>query len=66
MSSTSRLSLLRRAAGLTQQQLADAAGINIRRVQKYEDGEAETKNMTLGTAAALAKALGAKPEDLLK
>lgn len=56
----------RTAAGLTQAQLAAAAGINIRQVQKIEAGEIRIENVTLGNAARLAAALGVKIEELLQ
>ena len=55
----------RSLAGMTQSALSDAAGINIRQIQKYESGEYDTGNMTLKNAVALAKALGCEPGDLL-
>lgn len=55
----------RKAAGMTQQELASAAGINIRYVQRYEKGECDLGNMTLNTALALSKALKCEPNDLL-
>ena len=56
----------RKAAQLTQAQLAEAAGLNIRQVQKIEAGEILIGNMTLTNAARLAQALGVKIEDLLQ
>lgn len=55
----------RTAAGLTQQQLADAAGVNIRLVQKVEGGDAKAENLTAKNLLALADALGVDPRDLL-
>ena len=55
----------RRAAQLTQVQLAEAAGLNIRQIQKIEAGEIQIGNITLTNAARLARALGVKIEDLL-
>ena len=52
--------------GLTQQALADAAGINIRQEQKIEYGDSKMDNIMLKTAAALARALGVTVDDLLK
>ena len=56
---------LRAAAGLTQAQLAEAAGINVRQIQKIESGEISLVNVTLGNALKLAQALGVGVEDLL-
>ena len=54
----------RLAAGMTQRQLAAAAQINIRQLQKIEAGEIRLGNITLATAARLAVALGVDLEDL--
>lgn len=56
----------RQSKCLTQKALADAAGINIRQIQKIEAGEILLQNITLGTASRLAAALGIPVEELLK
>ena len=56
---------LRKAAGLTQRQLADAAGLNIRQIQKIEAGEIEPGNMTAKNVFALADALGVDARRLI-
>ena len=56
----------RRTLGLTQTQLAQAAGINLRQIQKIESGEIRLDNITLANAARLAAALGCSIEELLK
>lgn len=56
---------LRKAAGLTQRQLADAAGLNIRQVQKIEAGEIEPGNMSAKNVFALADALGVDARRLI-
>ena len=61
-----RLIQLRINSGLTQKQLAEAAGVNIRQIQKIEAGEIQLGNITLQNAARLAAALDVKIEDLLK
>lgn len=53
-------------AGLTQKQLAETAGVNIRLVQKIEGGEAEAANLTAKNLLALADALGVDPRSLIK
>ena len=55
----------RTADGLTQKELAEKAGINIRQIQKYESGEYDIGNMTLKNAIAIAKALECSAEDLM-
>lgn len=51
--------------GMTQKELAEKSGINIRQIQKYESGEYDVGNMTLKNAIALADALGCEMRDLL-
>lgn len=60
-----KLEWARQGAGLTQQQLADAAGVNIRLVQKVEGGEAKAENLTAKNLLALADALGVDPRELI-
>lgn len=60
-----KLEWARQGIGLTQQQLADAAGVNIRLVQKVEGGEAQAGNLTAKNLIALADALGVDPRDLI-
>lgn len=55
----------RAAAKLTQKQLADAAGVNIRLVQKVEGGESYAGNLAARNLLALADALKIDPHDLI-
>ena len=55
----------RKKQGLTQAELANRAGLNIRQIQKIENGEAKTENITLKTMQAIAQALNAKIDDLI-
>ena len=55
----------RSVEGLTQRELAEKSGVNIRQIQKYESGEYDTGNMTLKNAIALADALEGEVKDLL-
>lgn len=50
---------------MTQQQVADATGMNIRQIQKFESGERDLGNITLRNAIALAKSLDCDVEDFL-
>lgn len=52
------IAYLRARQGMTQQQLADAAGLNIRQVQKFEYGERDISGASLRIAARIADALG--------
>ena len=42
---------------MTQKELSDKSGVNIRQIQKYESGEYNCENMTLKNALALADVL---------
>ncbi len=55
----------RQAAGLTQQQLADKSGVNIRQIQRVESGSSSAENLTAKNFLALADALGVDPHDLI-
>ena len=55
----------RSVMGLTQRELAEKSGVNIRQIQKYESGEYDTGNMTLKNALAIAGALECEVKDLL-
>lgn len=52
-----KLEWSRRAEGLTQAQLAEASGVNIRQIQRVELGEAEAGNLTAKNLIAIADAL---------
>ena len=47
----------RRVAGMTQADLAEASGVNIRQIQRVELGEAEAGNLTAKNLIAIADAL---------
>lgn len=59
------IKMYRKKQGLTQANLANRAGLNIRQIQKIENGEAQTENITLKTMQAIAQALNAKIDDLI-
>lgn len=54
----------RKKQGLTQADLANRAELNIRQIQKIENGEVKTENITLKTMQAIAQALNATIDDL--
>ena len=56
---------LRQFRGLTQQQLADAAGVNVSLVRKIEGGTVAIGNITAKNLLALADALNVDPRDLI-
>ena len=49
---------LRESRGLTQQELAERAGLTYQRISAYERGDNDPANMTLRVAVRLGKALG--------
>lgn len=55
----------RKKQGLTQTDLANRAELNIRQIQKIENGEAKTENITLKTMQAIAQALNTKIDDII-
>lgn len=55
----------RKKQGLTQTDLANLAGLNIRQIQKIENDEVQTENVTLKTMQAIARALKTKIDDLI-
>ncbi len=58
---TGRISQIRRAKGLTQDEMAEKLGTATRAFQRIEAGQ----NLTLYTLARIADALGVRPDDLL-
>ena len=57
---------LRTLCGMTQRELAEKSGVNIRVVQKYESGKCSIDNMTVNTADAISHALGCSIDELVK
>lgn len=55
----------RKKQGLTQTDLANRAGLNIRQIQKIENDEVQTENVTLKTMQAIAQVLHVKIDDLI-
>lgn len=53
-----KLEWSRRVEGMTQAELAEASGVNIRQIQRVELGEAEAGNLTARNLIAIADALG--------
>lgn len=53
-------------AGMTQQQLADASGVNIRQIRRVELGTSEAGNMSSRNLLAIADILGVDPRDLIE
>ena len=59
------LQKLRQAAGLSQSQLAEAAGVNVRMYQKYEQGDRDISKAQLTTLLRICKALSCKLSDIV-
>lgn len=60
-----KLEWSRRMVGMTQAELAEASGVNIRQIQRVELGEAETGNLTARNLIAIADALGVDVRSLI-
>lgn len=56
---------LRKAKGMSQDDLAKASGVNKMQISRVERGDTEIKNMTLINALKISDALGVDPHDLL-
>ena len=61
----SKLSVIRKARGFTQAELAKASGISLRMIQLYEQKQNDISKAQVDTALALCKALGCDVEDLI-
>lgn len=57
---------LRTKTGLTQAQLAEKSGINIRMIQYYENGFKDLNKAAFVTGLRIAEALECDPRDLLQ
>lgn len=60
-----KLEFERYAAGLTQKQLSDASGVNIRQIQRVENGESDAGNLSARNLLAIADVLEVDPHDLI-
>jgi transcriptional regulator with XRE-family HTH domain len=58
---TRRIASVRQAAGMTQEQFADALGTAARNIRRIEAGQ----NLTLYTLARIASVFGVRPDQLL-
>lgn len=56
---------LREKAGISQEQLAEAAGVNVRMYQKYEQGDRDISKAQLSTLLRICKALSCKLSDIV-
>lgn len=62
--SPNNLLRLRKNAGLSQKELAERSGVNIRNIQQYEQGVHELTHAGYGNLAALASVIGCNIESL--
>lgn len=60
-----KLEWSRRMADMTQTELAQKSGVNIRQIQRVELGEAEAGNLTARNLMAIADALGVDAKSLI-
>ena len=56
----------RTKSGMSQSQLAEASGVNVRMIQYYEQGVKDINKASGETLCKLSRALGCKMEDLLE
>ena len=61
-----KLKTARTNAGMTQQQLADASGVNIRQIRRVELGTSEAGNMSARNLLAIADILEVDPRELIE
>lgn len=61
----SKLSVIRKARGFTQSELARVSGISLRMIQLYEQKQNDIRKAQADTVLALCKALGCNIEDLI-
>ena len=64
-SAASKLAHYRLQCGLTQKQLAEKSGVNVRQIQRVEGGTSSAGNLTAKNLLALADALEVDPRELI-
>lgn len=55
----------RTSMGMSQKELSEKSGVNIRQIQRYESSSSDVGNMTLRNAISIAKALECEVQDLI-
>lgn len=63
---TTRLQELRKKCGISQRELAEKSGVNLRTLQQYELGAKDINKASVSSVFALAKVLNCEVEDLLE
>lgn len=61
-----KLKTARTNAGMTQQRLADASGVNIRQIRRVELGTSEAGNMSARNLLSIADILEVDPRELIE
>lgn len=61
----SRLKYMREDKGISQVELADKSGVNLRMIQHYEQGFKDINNAKVVTVLSLAEALGCDVYDII-
>lgn len=61
-----KLQIIRKARGFTQQQLSDTSGVTLRMIQLYEQRQNDINKAQVNVVVSLARALGCDVEDLLE
>ena len=60
-----RLSEYRKRLGMTQKQLSEASGVNLRTLQQYEAGSKDISKAAAESVISLAEVLRVSPRDLM-
>ncbi|MBO5224197.1 MAG: helix-turn-helix transcriptional regulator [Clostridia bacterium] len=63
---TTNVQLLRKKRGLSQSELANLSGVNLRTLQQYEVGAKDINKASVSSVLALSAVLGCKAEDILE
>ena len=61
-----RLQVIRKSCGITQNELAKQSGVSLRSIQMYEQRNKDINKAQMETVNNLAKVLGCKMEDLME
>lgn len=59
------LKTIRESQGITRQQLSELSGVNVRMIERYEQGERDINGAKLKTLLKLCKTLGCELKDIV-
>lgn len=59
------LKTIRESRGITRQQLSELSGVNVRMIERYEQGERDINGAKLKTLLKLCKTLGCELKDIV-